>query len=210
MIITEKHIHILQKAEELFAQNGYEGTTVRDIATAADVNLAMISYYFGSKEKLIEVLFKERMEATKLRMEAVVNNPSILPFQKLEILIDQYIERVFERQDFYKVMLAQQMLQKNDVIISFMKQYKLSYANLIDEVLQAGRRMNHFTKKEIDTLLLLTSMTGTVMHTVVNKEYYREFNKHSKLKDEDFDLLLKQKLSRHVKNIFKVTLGYEQ
>lgn len=210
MVITEKHIHILEKAEELFAQNGYEGTTVRDIATAADVNLAMISYYFGSKEKLIEILFKERMEGTKLRIEAVVNNQSILPFQKLEIIVDQYIERVFNSQDFYRVMLAQQLLQKNEVIIRFMTQYKLSYATLIEEVIREGRRMGHFCKDDIDTLLLLTSMTGTVMHTVVSKDYYREFYKHNKLDNEDLDTVLKQKLSRHVKNIFKVTLGYEQ
>ena len=40
MVITEKHIQILDKAEELFAEKGYDGTTVRDIAKSADVNLA--------------------------------------------------------------------------------------------------------------------------------------------------------------------------
>ena len=198
------------KAEELFARNGYEGTTVRDIAHAADVNLAMISYYFGSKEKLIEVLFHERMEGTRLQIEAVVNNKALLPFQKLAILIDQYIERVFAHQDFYKVMLTQQMLHKNDIILKFTRQFKLSYATLIEDVIKDGKRLKHFTAREVDTLLLLTTMTGTVMQAVINKDYYKEFNKHTKLKEVDFDELLKLKLSIHLKNIFKVTLGYEQ
>lgn len=209
MIITEKHSHILLKAEELFAAKGYEGTTVRDIANAAEVNLAMISYYFGSKEKLIEALFRQRMEGTKLKIEAVVANKSITPFQKLEILIDQYIERVFEKQPFYKVMLAEQMLNKNDVILKFMKQYKLGYITLIDEVIKEGNKLKHF-KKDVDTMLLLTSMTGTVMQAIVNKEYYREFNKLEKMKDADYEAMLKEKLSTHLKRLFKVTLGYEQ
>ncbi|GBF73650.1 hypothetical protein PA598K_01958 [Paenibacillus sp. 598K] len=43
---------ILLAAEEQFAQNGYAGTRVSDIAEAADVNVALISYYFESKENL--------------------------------------------------------------------------------------------------------------------------------------------------------------
>ncbi len=209
MIITEKHAHILEKAEELFATNGYEGTTVRDIANAAEVNLAMISYYFGSKEKLIEALFKIRMEGTKLKIEAVVNNENITPFQKLEILVDNYIGRVFERQSFYKVMLTEQMLNKNSVILKFMRQYKMSYITLIDEVIKEGHNLNQF-KKEIDTMLLLCSMTGSVMQAIIGKDNYREFNLLNKMKENDFEELLKERLSKHIKSLFKVILGYEQ
>ncbi len=48
---TDKQIHILDIAEELIAKKGYEGTSVRDICSKANINVAMISYYFGSKEK---------------------------------------------------------------------------------------------------------------------------------------------------------------
>ena len=50
---TDKQIHILDVAEELIAKKGFEGTSVRDISTKAQINVAMISYYFGSKEKMI-------------------------------------------------------------------------------------------------------------------------------------------------------------
>ncbi|HNO01068.1 MAG TPA: TetR family transcriptional regulator, partial [Chitinophagaceae bacterium] len=43
----------MKKAEKLFAEKGYNGTSVRDIAEKAGINLAMVSYYFGSKEKLL-------------------------------------------------------------------------------------------------------------------------------------------------------------
>ena len=208
MIITEKHLQILSKAEELFAARGYEGTTVRDIAEAAGVNLAMISYYFGSKEKLLEALFKERMSSTKQRIETVVKNESLLPFQKMEIMIDQYIDRVSEKQTFYKVMLCAQVINKNSVVLKLLKELKLVYATLIREVITEGQRMKVF-KKDIDVIMLLTTMTGTVTHMLINKDYYREFNDQKKLSNTAFEDQLTGSLKKHVKQIFKVILGYE-
>jgi len=43
---------LLDTAEELFCERGYEGTSVRDIAAAAKCNIASVNYYFGSKERL--------------------------------------------------------------------------------------------------------------------------------------------------------------
>ena len=208
MNLTDKHLHILDKAECLFAQQGFDGTTVRDIAQAAGVNLAMISYYFGSKEKLLEQLFMERMGGIKLRIEAVVNNPGIGPFQKLEILIDQYIERVFAKQDFYKVMYTEQMLNKNAEVLRSIKQYKLEFIELIEEVIGEGKKLNQF-KPDIDTLLLLTSMTGSVIQLLINKGYYKEHLHFGEIENAEYDEVLKLKLRAHIKNIFKATLGYE-
>lgn len=53
---------ILYSAEKLFADKGFAATSTRDIAKSAGVNVSMISYYFGSKEKLFEEIFKVRMK----------------------------------------------------------------------------------------------------------------------------------------------------
>ncbi len=45
---SDKHLQIISTAEQLFSKNGFDGTTVRDIAVGAGINIAMISYYFGS------------------------------------------------------------------------------------------------------------------------------------------------------------------
>ena len=45
---------ILIEAEKLFSEQDFDAVSVRDIAKEANVNIAMISYYFGSKEKLFE------------------------------------------------------------------------------------------------------------------------------------------------------------
>ncbi len=51
---------ILDKAELAFADNGFAGTKVRDIAIAAGVNQGLIRYYFGSKDELFDAVFRRR------------------------------------------------------------------------------------------------------------------------------------------------------
>ncbi|WP_315818732.1 TetR family transcriptional regulator [Paraflavitalea speifideaquila] len=69
---TDKREHILLVAEELFAVKGFDGTSVRDIANQAAVNLAMISYYFGSKENLLKELIEYRFSYTVSLLEEKV------------------------------------------------------------------------------------------------------------------------------------------
>lgn len=209
MELTEKHRHILAKAEALFAEKGFEGTTVRDIANFADVNLAMISYYFGSKEKLMEVLFKDRMEVSKIKVEEVVGQRNLSPLQKLEILTEQYIDRVFANQNFYRVLLTEQILNKNQVVLKSIKQYKIGFMTLIEKVIKEGQQSGEFGK-EIDTMIMLTSMKGTVMHTVVNKDEYKTFHQLGKMNNTEFEDLLKTKLKAQIKRVFKATVQYEQ
>ena len=56
MKYNEKQLQIMHEAESLFAEKGFKGASVRDIAVKAGINLAMVSYYFGSKEKLLACL----------------------------------------------------------------------------------------------------------------------------------------------------------
>ena len=53
---------ILQKAEELFFENGYHATSVESIAKAAGVNKALIYYYFDAKSDLMTALVKNMMQ----------------------------------------------------------------------------------------------------------------------------------------------------
>lgn len=53
---------ILDSAERLFAQQGYDGTSMRQITSAAGVNLAAVNYHFGSKEALVQAVLKRRLE----------------------------------------------------------------------------------------------------------------------------------------------------
>ena len=58
----ETRTRILDAAEELFMQHGFEGTSMRQLTTRAGVNLAAVNYHFGSKHALIEAVFRRRLD----------------------------------------------------------------------------------------------------------------------------------------------------
>ncbi|MBS1191690.1 MAG: TetR/AcrR family transcriptional regulator [Rhodocyclaceae bacterium] len=79
---------ILDTAERLFMAHGYEGTSMRQITSEAAVNLAAVNYHFGSKESLMEEVFRRRLDwlsEERLRaldeMEAQAGDKPLKPSQ---------------------------------------------------------------------------------------------------------------------------------
>ena len=72
---------ILDSAEKLFGMNGFDGTSLRDITTAADVNLAAINYHFQSKDSLIDAIVARRIEPVNKKrfelLEAAGPHPTV-------------------------------------------------------------------------------------------------------------------------------------
>jgi AcrR family transcriptional regulator len=82
---------ILQVSRELFIKNGYDGTSVRDIAAASGTNVAHIKYYFQSKYKLFEIIFEEAFNILIQRVFSIIQ--SDMPFFELiEAWINAYYE----------------------------------------------------------------------------------------------------------------------
>ena len=208
MAVKDKKKHILESAEKLFSVKGFEASTVRDIAEEAGVNLAMISYYFGSKEKMMESLFQERMLETKLKVQQLLNNEHIPPFGKVELMLDDYIKKVIENQSFYKILLCEQVMKKNPEITKMLRSLKLEYAAMFTDLVKEGQKKKVF-KKNIDVVLALNTMTGTVTQIIINKEHYCEFNNLDCMNEDDLKNYLHARLYEHLKNIFKTILGNE-
>lgn len=69
---NERAQAVLDAAEELFALHGFDGVTVRQIAKLAKVDVALPSYYFGSKRELLDAVFERRaMLFNKARSDAL-------------------------------------------------------------------------------------------------------------------------------------------
>jgi len=84
---------ILDAAEELFAREGPAAVTLRSIAAAADVNVAAVNYYFGSKEKLFEEMFLRRIvplnEERLMRLTACLSGTDAKP--TLQDIVTAYV-----------------------------------------------------------------------------------------------------------------------
>ena len=208
MEFSDKQQQIIQTAERLFASSGFDGTSVRDIAEDAGVNLAMISYYFGSKLKLMEAIFEQRSVHIKARVETLLQNVELEPLQKVEMLVDEYVDRVMDKQHFFKIMICEQVVNKNPVIIRLINDLKLRNAETITRLIKDGQKKGAF-KKNIDVVLMMSTMMGTITQVMISQDYYREFHNLQALSAEQFVIHITKKLKTHIKTLFKEILVYE-
>lgn len=210
MEYNAKQLQIIQVAERLFAGKGFSGTSIRDIAHEADINVSMISYYFGSKEKLIEALFEVRFVESAERMENIVSNEDLSPLQKIYILIDGVIDRLLGNQCFHNIMLREQLSgeERTQVISDLIYQLKFKNWEGINSILREGQIKGHF-REGVDVSLLSATLYGTVNHVLTTQSFYRKINNLESLGQEEFTKTLKKQLSKHLKSIFKATVAYE-
>src|SRR5690625_3701548 len=73
---------ILNAAMFLFNTQGFSGTSVREIAKKADVNVALISYYFSGKQGLLEQLMGSFFEGYLKRLEKAAQLSDTLPLRQ--------------------------------------------------------------------------------------------------------------------------------
>lgn len=208
MEYTDKQKLIIDVAERLFADNGFAGTSVRDIAKEADVNIAMISYYFGSKEKLLEAIFERHGEIIRMKLESIINNKDLTPFQKIETLIEHYLEKYFCQKDFHKIVAREQMSLKETPISNMLHEMKKNNQLLVKQIISEGQKKGDF-KKHIDIPLMMATIIGTSNQVMTTQHFYREINNLQHMNEEDFLKHLRKKLGQHLKSLFKAILTYE-
>lgn len=199
----------METAEILFAEKGFNGTSVRDIAEKAHVNLAMISYYFGSKDKLLESLFDYRGEHIKLKLESMVDDKTLGSFEKLELLIDHYIEKIMNQQCFSRIMVREQVVNHTGITAKLITQMKKRNQEIISKLIHQGQKKGEF-KKNIDIPLMMATLVGTAGHLIATQPYYREINNLQSMSEEEFQKHIKKKLSQHLKKLFKAILTNDE
>jgi AcrR family transcriptional regulator len=88
ILTTEEKLKVA--AREEFMRNGFAATKTRDIAKAAGTNLALLNYYFRSKEKLFEIVMSENIDQLFSLVLPVLNDTSTSLEQKLTLISDHY------------------------------------------------------------------------------------------------------------------------
>ncbi|MBS1509661.1 MAG: TetR/AcrR family transcriptional regulator [Bacteroidetes bacterium] len=208
MDFNDKQLKIIETAEELFAEMGFSGTSVRDIADKAGVNVAMISYYFGSKEKLLEALFSFRVSASTQILESILKDTQKTPLEKVNMVIDYYVDRFNSNQCFHKIMVREQVASHRIGTSDIIHHYKKRNQDLVKQLVHEGQKTGDFNK-HVDVPLLMTTLIGTVSHLVTTQHYYRVINNLEDMPEEQFQKHIKKKLSNHLKFVFKATLTHE-
>jgi AcrR family transcriptional regulator len=205
---TGKQLAILDAAERLFGSHGYDGTSVRDIAHEAGVNVAMISYYFRSKEGLLEALFAARISAGRLVLEHLLNNASMDPIAKIEALVDRIVDRMVDHHAFYRIMLRAQLNEDNEPVSRMIGDMKLTNLELVTKLIAEGQRKKVFVKN-VDPAMMMTTLIGTIYQAAIGSRYFKASLQAESLPEADYADMLRKKLKTHLKNVLKATLTHD-
>jgi AcrR family transcriptional regulator len=158
---------ILETALKLFAEQGFEAVSIRAIAKASNTNLAMISYYFGSKEKLYETILEDKIPQARIQLQNLLENNELHSYSKADMIIDMYIDRVFQHRDFNKLVIREMsLMQRPEHANAIVQQIMLNW-KIIIAILEEGQ-LNGAFKKEVDARLTWTSIIGTIFQIVNN------------------------------------------
>ncbi|WP_257670043.1 TetR/AcrR family transcriptional regulator [Parapedobacter tibetensis] len=90
---------IKEAARKVFTQKGYAATRTRDIAEEAGINLALLNYYFRSKEKLFELVIMEKMHLLLGKIAPILMDEETSIEQKVEQVAAHYIDTLLANPD---------------------------------------------------------------------------------------------------------------
>ncbi|WP_292009841.1 TetR family transcriptional regulator [Chryseobacterium sp.] len=167
---TEKQIYILDIAEELIAKKGYDGTSVRDICSKANINVAMISYYFGSKEKMMSYLYQYRVLKTRETFSEFADTiKDGKPEMQMREIIKYIISQLF-KYNYFHGFVTQELRHTDNLKDELLDFYQL-FVKKLEEVIKKGVASGVFTfaPKPED---ILTMILGSTLFVIRNKNFY--------------------------------------
>lgn len=177
--LNAKQIEIITITEKLFAEKGFDGTSIREIAKATGINVAMVSYYFGSKEKLLEAIILYRVSTFGTMLENLLTE-SISPEEKIKKFVSFYINRVFENRDIYQILHYEIVNQKRTSDFPAFTEIKKNNLILLQDIISEGQHKKVF-KESSSPMLIPPIVIGSFFQIYNNKKFYQEL---MNLKDE--------------------------
>ncbi|MCD2425867.1 TetR family transcriptional regulator [Niabella pedocola] len=199
---TQKQLEIMESAVKLFAGKGFDNTSVRDIAKAADVNVAMISYYFGSKEKLLEAIFIKYVTTMRGKLEEIVFAHDVTPAEKIDRIIETYIDTIAANRHFHLLMVREQGVMKNKVMYDGVKSLKLKNTSLIKSAIKAGAKAGIF-KKNVDITILALTVFGTINQAFNTQRFLCEQYRIDPDNEAEFLKVIIPRLKVHLKAVVR-------
>ncbi len=202
--MKDKRIHIIETAMDLFAGKGYEGTSIRDIAEKASVNLAMVSYYFGSKEKLFENIVEYKSSVTRGILDEILKNNKLSAIEKIYAIIDSYVEKLFTHRSFHRLIYQELILNQREELQNSIVNNLAPNSVIIKRIIETGIKNGEF--KKVDVELTLASLMGTVNQVLLSRKFCNKIMN----KDDDYvpydDIKFRKRVRNHLKQLMDAHL----
>lgn len=171
---NEKQLSIMEDAVKIFAQKGYDSASVRDIARISNINVAMISYYFGSKEKLLEAIFNYYRQDINTNLRDIVEE-NVTNLEQIEVIykmLDLILATFYKNKYFNILLIHQSALTNGDgAIFKIIQEIKLENKKLLETVIGRGQAQGKF-RQDVDVTILYGIMIGSINQVVNSNKFY--------------------------------------
>ena len=198
---TDKKDHILDVAERVFSDMGFDGSSTRMISGEAGVNMAMLNYYFGSKEGLFLAIFERKISSFQTLLQTIGNDESMSSWDKLASCIDNYVERIIVNNCFQKLINREVSMNKRWDLTDKIIEILMVNVHELRKILDEGIKNGSFGE-DTDVQLSIATIFGTKNY-IMNMPHISSLLLGHDLRDEQF---LEDKLKPRVKTYMKKLL----
>ena len=163
---------IMNTAAKLFAEKGFDGARVDDIARKAKVNKALIYYYFKNKEEIRQALFDDFInDVMDLVDESLDDFMDLQSMEKFRKVFDEYLNFFEERKHTIRIM-AMESLKKSSKVSPLFHFMDLMMKNEMGKVLKVLEKKG--LQIEVDRMQVIVTDFFTGLMPIVNYVLYKE------------------------------------
>lgn len=195
---------IMQKAIELFSTYGFDNTPIRELCQHAGVNIAMINYYFGSKERLFEEIIEYKSHHMKEVLQGLQADTSMNEMEKINLLIDQYVNRIWSHPLFHRILHQEMLLKTRPEVNRIIEKMFQRNMQIIKGILEEGVHKGVFRK--VDPEFTIATMMGTINQFMNTPALYIQLSGREQPPDPYQDEALRDRLITHLKQLMKAHL----
>ena len=200
----DKKEHILDVAERTFSELGYDGASTRVISKEAGVNMAMLNYYFGSKEGLFNAVFERRASTFRTILQNI-SQDKISSWEKLQKCVDCYIDRIISNSSFHKLIHRELSLAQRSEMTNTITDILLRNVTEVKKIIEEGIADGSF-KRDVDVEMLIATMFGTKYYVMNSPQMSSAFLELDVEDEKVMEEKLKPRMKEHLKNLFKAYL----
>ena len=198
----DKKDHILDVAERIFSEMGFDGASTRLISGEAGVNMAMLNYYFGSKEGLFLAVFDRKITSLQNILQNIGSDDSMTSWEKIEKYVDLYSERIVSNNCFQKLLYQEMGMTKRSDVSDKIRNILMKNVSELSKILQDGIDNGEF-KKDCDPQMVIATIYGTknfIVNTPLMSSQLFGYNiQDDKILEEKF----KPRMKSFMKNLLK-------
>jgi TetR/AcrR family transcriptional regulator len=165
---------LLRGARQMFAMQGYEGTSVREIARLASVDPALMSHHFGSKEGLWTAVVEQLSQQLGPLIEATqqLQTARMSPRERIKQALILFIDFVFEDRYigmFFSTATTEQGERLNVLIEGLMRPYRNAFVPLLVDAMEAGKLKPH--DPDVMHYMMVTAISNAVSYSHVLSKF---------------------------------------